>query len=223
MKILVIEDEEAISEFIVLELQYEGYETTAAYDGRKGLELALAHDWDVILLDLMLPGLNGMEICRRLKNEKDTPIIMITAKDSVMDRVQGLDRGADDYITKPFAIEELLARIRVIIRREEKTSASSNRLTFKDLTLDVETRLLTKGDQVIELTTKEYELLYMFMNNIDRVLTREILLEHIWGYDAAVETNVVDVYVRHLRMKLDASDRDSYIHTLRGTGYVMRT
>lgn len=222
MNILVIEDEEALSEFIVLELQYEGYDVTAAFDGRKGLELALENDWDVILLDLMLLNLNGMEVCRRLKNEKDIPIIMITARDSVMDRVQGLDSGADDYITKPFAIEELLARIRVIIRREEKNVSSLNRLTFKDLALDVETRLLTKGDQVIELTTTEYELLHMFMKNIDRVLTREILLENIWGYDAEVETNVVDVYVRHLRIKLDASDKEGYIQTLRGTGYVMR-
>ncbi|GAB4074786.1 response regulator transcription factor [Barrientosiimonas marina] len=222
MNILVIEDEEALSEFIVLELQYEGYEVLAAFDGRKGLELAVADDWDVILLDLMLPNLNGMEVCRRLKKEKDIPIIMITAKDSVMDRVQGLDNGADDYITKPFAIEELLARIRVIVRREEKNLASSSRLTFKDLALDVETRLLTKGDQIIELTTTEYELLYMFMKNIDRVLTREVLLENIWGYEAEAETNVVDVYVRHLRIKLDASDKDSYIQTLRGAGYVMR-
>src|SRR5699024_11104827 len=177
----------------------------------------------VILLDLMLPKLNGMEVCRRLKAEKDIPIIMLTARDSVMDRVQGLDSGADDYITKPFAIEELLARIRVIQRRNEKeNAATSNQLTIKDLTLNVETRLLKKGEQFIELTNKEYELLFMFMKNRNRVLTREILLEHIWGYDAQVETNVVDVYVRHLRIKLDSSDKESYIQTLRGAGYVMR-
>ncbi|WP_066073772.1 response regulator transcription factor [Neobacillus soli] len=223
MDILVIEDEEALSEFIVLELKHEGYNVTASYDGREGLERALDQKWDVILLDLMLPKLNGMEVCRRLKAVKDIPIIMITARDSVMDRVLGLDSGADDYIPKPFAIEELLARIRVIMRREEKRNDSpSLLLSFKDLELNIESRLLKKDQQIIELTKKEYDLLFMFMKNINRVLTREVLLENIWGYDTAVETNVVDVYVRHLRNKLDSVDKESYIQTMRGMGYVMR-
>lgn len=223
LDILVIEDEEALSEFIVLELTHEGYNVTAAFDGREGLELALERNWDVILLDLMLPKLNGIEVCRRLKAVKDIPIIMITARDSVMDRVLGLDSGADDYIPKPFAIEELLARIRVIMRREEKRNDSpSLLLSFKDLELNIESRLLKKGEQLIELTKKEYDLLFMFMKNINRVLTREVLLENIWGYDAEIETNVVDVYVRHLRNKLDSADKESYIQTMRGIGYVMR-
>jgi DNA-binding response OmpR family regulator len=223
LDILVIEDEEALSEFIVLELTHEGYNVTAAFDGREGLEHALESNWDVILLDLMLPKLNGIEVCRRLKAVKDIPIIMITARDSVMDRVLGLDSGADDYIPKPFAIEELLARIRVIMRREEKRNdLPSLLLSFKDLELNIESRLLKKGEQVIELTKKEYDLLFMFMKNINRVLTRDVLLENIWGYDAEIETNVVDVYVRHLRNKLDSADKESYIQTMRGMGYVMR-
>ncbi len=223
LDILVIEDEEALSEFIVLELTHEGYNVTAAYDGREGLELALARKWDVVLLDLMLPKLNGIEVCRRLKAAKDIPIIMITARDSVMDRVLGLDSGADDYIPKPFAIEELLARIRVIMRREEKRNdVPTLILSFQDLELNIESRLLKKGEQLIELTKKEYDLLFMLMKNINRVLTREVLLETIWGYDAEIETNVVDVYVRHLRNKLDSADKESYIQTMRGMGYVMR-
>lgn len=223
MDILVIEDEEALSEFIVLELTHEGYNVTAAYDGREGIELALERKWDIVLLDLMLPKLNGIEVCRRLKAVKDTPIIMITARDSVMDRVLGLDSGADDYIPKPFAIEELLARIRVIMRREEKRNdLPTLLLSFKDLELNIESRLLKKGEQLIELTKKEYELLFMFLKNINRVLTREVLLENIWGYDAEIETNVVDVYVRHLRNKLDSVDKENYIQTMRGMGYVMR-
>lgn len=223
MNILVIEDEEALSEFIVLELKHEGYDVTAVYDGRKGLELALNNNWDIILLDLMLPKLNGIEVCRRVKTAKDTPIIMITARDSVMDRVLGLDIGADDYVPKPFAIEELLARIRVIMRRKKKINEiPSILLSFKDLELNIESRLLQKGEKLIELTKKEYDLLYMFMKNINRVLTREVLLEQIWGYDSEIETNVVDVYVRHLRNKLDSSNKESYIQTIRGVGYVMR-
>lgn len=195
----------------------------AAYDGREGIELALERKWDIVLLDLMLPKLNGIEVCRRLKAVKDTPIIMITARDSVMDRVLGLDSGADDYIPKPFAIEEFLARIRVIMRREEKRNdLPTLLLSFKDLELNIESRLLKKGEQLIELTKKEYELLFMFLKNINRVLTREVLLENIWGYDAEIETNVVDVYVRHLRNKLDSVDKENYIQTMRGMGYVMR-
>ncbi|ANB59826.1 response regulator transcription factor [Anoxybacteroides amylolyticum] len=221
-QILIIEDEEGLTEFLELELHYEGYKVDIAHDGRSGLDLAVKHDYDVILLDLMLPGLNGMEVCRRLRNEKETPIIMLTARDSVMDRVMGLDSGADDYVVKPFAIEELLARIRVILRREEKRETKPHLLTFKDLELDIESRVLKRGKELIELTNKEFELLLMFMRNINRVLTREMLLDQVWGYDYAVETNVVDVYVRYLRNKLNAEDKEQYIQTVRGVGYVMR-
>jgi DNA-binding response OmpR family regulator len=221
-RVLIIEDEEGLVEFLELELQYEGYEVDVAYDGRQGLELATKQDYHVILLDLMLPGLNGIEVCRRLRMVKDTPIIMLTARDSVMDRVMGLDSGADDYVVKPFAIEELLARIRVILRREEKKEARPLVLTFKDLELDLESRMLKRGEHFIELTNKEFELLSVFMKNINRVLTREVLLDQVWGYDSVVETNVVDVYVRHLRNKLNAEDKEQYIQTVRGAGYVMR-
>ncbi|MBB5323330.1 DNA-binding response OmpR family regulator [Anoxybacillus tepidamans] len=220
--ILIIEDEEGLAEFLELELKYEGYEVDVAYDGRQGLELALKQDYHVILLDLMLLGLNGVEVCRRVRHVKDTPIIMLTARDSVMDRVMGLDSGADDYVVKPFAIEELLARIRVILRRQEKKETRPLVLTFKDLELDVESRVLKRGTDMIELTNKEFELLSMFMKNINRVLTREVLLDQVWGYDSVIETNVVDVYVRYLRNKLNAEDKEQYIQTVRGVGYVMR-
>ncbi|MGG3894371.1 response regulator transcription factor [Geobacillus stearothermophilus] len=221
-RLLVIEDEEGLAEFVELELRYEGYEVNVAHDGRSGLELAIKNDYDVILLDLMLPGLNGVEVCRRLRNEKETPIIMLTARDSVMDRVMGLDSGADDYVVKPFAIEELLARIRVILRREEKREAKPLLLTFKDLELDIESRVLKRGKELIELTNKEFELLLTFMRNINRVLTREMLLDQVWGYDYVAETNVVDVYVRYLRNKLNIENKEQYIQTIRGVGYVMR-
>ncbi|MCP8969298.1 response regulator transcription factor [Ectobacillus ponti] len=221
--ILIVEDEESLADFLILELRYEGYAVDVVHDGRAGLEAALQQDYDLILLDLMLPGLNGLEVCRRLRAAKDTPIIMLTARDSVMDRVTGLDSGADDYVAKPFAIEELLARMRVIARREQKQKEEKKLvLSFKDLELDVESRILKKGPSAVELTNKEFELLVMFMRNVNRVLTRDILLEHVWGYDSAVETNVVDVYVRYLRNKLHDSDKDKYIQTIRGAGYVMR-
>ncbi|MFD3445600.1 response regulator transcription factor [Microbacteriaceae bacterium 4G12] len=222
-RILIIEDEESLAEFLQLELKYEGYEVSVVYDGRKGLEEAVQHEYDLILLDLMLPGLSGIEVCRRLRAVKDTPVIMLTARDSVMDRVTGLDSGADDYVPKPFAIEELLARMRVIFRREQKREAEKKAvLRFKDLELDVESRILKKDEQEIELTNKEFELLLMFLKNINHVLTRDVLLEKVWGYESAVETNVVDVYVRYLRNKLNDPDKETYIHTIRGAGYVMR-
>jgi len=222
-QILIIEDEESLADFLELELKYEGYKVDIQFDGRKGLDAALEKNYDLILLDLMLPGLNGLEVCRRLRATKNTPIIMLTARDSIMDRVTGLDSGADDYLPKPFAIEELLARMRVIFRREENTEQKHpSFLTFKDLQLQVESRTITKGNEEIELTNKEFELLFMFMKNINRVLTRDILLDQVWGYDAMVETNIVDVYVRYLRNKLHSVDKEEYIQTVRGAGYIMK-
>jgi DNA-binding response OmpR family regulator len=221
--ILIIEDEESLADFLELELKYEGYKVDIQLDGRKGLEAALEKNYDLILLDLMLPGLNGLEVCRRLRATKSTPIIMLTARDSIMDRVTGLDSGADDYLPKPFAIEELLARMRVIFRREENTEQKhASFLSFKDLQLQIESRTITKGNEEIELTNKEFELLLMFMKNINRVLTRDILLDQVWGYDAMVETNIVDVYVRYLRNKLHSVDKEEYIQTVRGAGYIMK-
>ncbi|MBX9996389.1 MULTISPECIES: response regulator transcription factor [Priestia] len=223
-KVLIVEDEEGLVEFLELELKYEGYLVDVAYDGRTGLDKATKQDYDIILLDLMMPGLNGIEVCRRLRTTKNTPVIMLTAKDSVMDRVMGLDNGADDYLSKPFAIEELFARMRVIFRRQENNKVLDQKriLAFKEIELDMESRIVIKEKKLIELTNKEFELLAIFMRNINKVLTRDILLEKVWGYDSVVETNVVDVYVRYLRNKLSAEDKELYIQTIRGVGYVMR-
>ncbi|MCG1023382.1 response regulator transcription factor [Sutcliffiella horikoshii] len=222
-RVLIIEDEKNLARFIELELQYEGFKVSTAYDGREGLELALAEEWDIILLDLMLPGLSGMEVCRRIRAAKETPIIMLTARDSVMDKVSGLDSGADDYMSKPFAIEELLARIRALFRRMEgKKEASNNILSFRELKVDLDARTVTRAEEQIELTKREFDLLVIFMTNINRVLTRELLLDKVWELGSYAETNVVDVYVRYLRNKIDKPDEESYIQTVRGTGYVMR-
>ncbi|WP_061575890.1 response regulator transcription factor [Heyndrickxia coagulans] len=224
-RILLVEDEKNLARFIELELRHEGYEVKVAYDGREGLQSALEEEWDVILLDLMLPKLNGLEVCRRLRQEKETPVIMITARDSIMDRVSGLDHGADDYIVKPFAIEELLARLRAIFRRMEYSEPKKAALTtykFRDLVLEKESRLVKKAGKTIELTKREYDLLLTLLENKNIVMTREALLNKVWGYETEVETNVVDVYIRYLRNKIDTEGEDSYIQTVRGTGYVMR-
>ena len=226
-RILIIEDEKNLARFVELELQHEGYETAACKNGREGLELALNEDWDAILLDLMLPELNGLEVCRRIRQVKTTPIIMMTARDSVIDRVSGLDHGADDYIVKPFAIEELLARLRAVLRRVKLESAQNENqqtlVKFKDLTIEKENRVVRRGDEVIELTKREYELLLVLMENVNVVLARDVLLRKVWGYESQIETNVVDVYIRYLRNKIDRPGEDSYIQTVRGTGYVMRS
>ncbi|MFB7641322.1 response regulator transcription factor [Peribacillus butanolivorans] len=221
-KILIIEDEENLLQFIRLELEYEGYEVITTYDGREGLAIALNQNVDLILLDLMLPGLNGIEVCRRIRfSEDNTPIIMITARDSVLDKISGLDSGADDYISKPFQIEELLARMRAIFRRSEIPLINKN-LSFKDLELNLESRIVKRGNEPVELTKKEFDLLFMLMKNVNRVLTREFILEEIWGYDTTIETNIVDVYISYLRSKVDGKEKESYIQTVRGTGYVLR-
>jgi len=220
-KVLIIEDEKDLSEFIRLELEYEGYEVLTSYNGRDGVDQALNENVDLILLDLMLPGLNGVEVCRRIRLASNTPIIMITARDNVFDKISGLDSGADDYLTKPFQIEELLARMRSIFRRVENT-LSQQTLVHKQLQLNIESRILKRGNEELELTKKEFDLLYLLMKNKNKVLTRESLLEKVWGFETNVETNVVDVYISYLRAKIDNKEEDSYIQTVRGTGYVMR-
>lgn len=219
--VLIVEDEENMVSFIKMELEYEGYNVDVANDGRRAVSLALEKDYDVILLDLMLPGINGIEVCRRIRKEKETPIIMLTARDSVMDKVTGLKSGADDYLAKPFAIEELIARMEVIFRRNKKEKINSE-LKFKDIILDIEGRTIRRNNEVIELTNTEFQLLLMFMKNINRALTRDIIMENIWGYNSEAETNVVDVYVRYIRNKLDKNDKEKYIQTIRGVGYIMR-
>ncbi len=225
--ILIIEDEKNLARFVELELKHEGYHVEVHANGRTGLDAALEKDWDAILLDLMLPELNGIEVARRVRQVKNTPIIMMTARDSVIDRVSGLDHGADDYIVKPFAIEELLARLRALLRRIEietdKNISKQTTITYRDLIIEKENRVVRRNNEIIELTKREYELLLALMENVNVVLARDVLLNKVWGYETQVETNVVDVYIRYLRNKIDVAGEESYIQTVRGTGYVMRS
>ena len=221
-KILIVEDEAAIARFVELELRHEGYAVDKTEDGRSGLDQALAEAYDLILLDIMLPGLSGLEVLRRLRREKDTPVILLTARDTVMDKVSGLDMGADDYITKPFAIEELLARIRTALRKRPP-KAPDALLTLGPITMDTARRQVRCGGQAVELTTREFDVLRLFLENPEIVLSRETFLSKVWGYDSKVETNVVDVYIRYLRNKIDRPGEKSYIQTVRGTGYVIRS
>ncbi|HEP6167637.1 TPA: two-component system response regulator CovR [Streptococcus pyogenes] len=223
-KILIIEDEKNLARFVSLELQHEGYEVIVEVNGREGLETALEKEFDLILLDLMLPEMDGFEVTRRLQTEKTTYIMMMTARDSIMDVVAGLDRCADDYIVKPFAIEELLARIRAIFRRQDIESEKKvpSQGIYRDLVLNPQNRSVNRGDDEISLTKREYDLLNILMTNMNRVMTREELLSNVWKYDEAVETNVVDVYIRYLRGKIDIPGKESYIQTVRGMGYVIR-
>ena len=220
-RILIVEDESSISDFVKGELEYEGYEVCIKEDGREGLEEALNNEYDLVILDIMLPSMNGFEICRRIKKVKITPIIMLSARDSVMDKVNGLQIGADDYIPKPFAIEELLARIEVVFRRQDNTNNSI--VKFKDIVIDRRSRVVKKNNNEINLTNKEYELLMILIDNKDKVVTREELLDQIWGYGYEPETNVTDVYIRYLRSKLDNKNKEEYIQTVRSVGYIMRS
>lgn len=219
-KILIIEDEEKISRFIELELSYEGYTITKAFDGRTGLELAETGEFDLILLDVMLPRLSGMEVLRRIRRTSSVPVIMLTARDSVMDKVSGLDSGANDYITKPFAIEELLARIRTALRNA--TPEDSGVLSASGLILDTGRRTVTVMGKPLDLTKREFDLLHFLLKNKGIVITRESLLDNVWGFDFSGETNAVDVYVRFLRGKIDEMFNIKLIHTVRGVGYVIK-
>ncbi|MEO4054873.1 response regulator transcription factor [Solibacillus sp. CAU 1738] len=220
-KILLIEDEKNISRFIELELKHEQFAVTCVYDGREGLDKALQETFDCILLDVMLPQLNGIEVCRRIRQHSDVPIILLTARDAVMDRVAGLDAGADDYIVKPFAIEELLARIRSVLRRVKATVGNENRLICRELEINLEAYEVLFENNKLDLTKTEFDLLKLLVEHQNKVCTREHILETVWGFDSEVETNVVDVYIRHLRTKLQTSQAP-YIETVRGVGYVMR-
>ncbi|MGQ9628557.1 MAG: response regulator transcription factor [Anaerolineae bacterium] len=219
-RILVIDDEPKITDFIRRGLIYEGYRVEVAYAGEEGL--VKARDWppDVVILDVMLPDLDGLEVCRRLRQASDVPILMLTAKDAIPDRVAGLDSGADDYLVKPFAFDELLARIRALLRRRQP--AESQILRFSDLSLNTVTRQVQRGNRQIELTAKEYDLLELFMRHPQQVLTRDIIYDRIWGYDFGGESNIIDVYIRYLRAKLEAEGEPRLIHTVRGVGYVLR-
>jgi two-component system response regulator ArlR len=218
--VLIVEDEKPIARFLELELQHEGFRVELAYEGRQALEMALQNNYDYILLDLMLPQLNGIEVCRRIRSVKSTPIIMLTARDTVIDRVSGLDSGADDYISKPFAIEEILARIRSIKRRLNKQQEVTYRIA--DLSMEVDTHQVMRSGKKIELSGREFELLKYMLEHKNIVLTRNSILDRVWDTQFDGETNVIDVYIRYLRAKIDDPFSLKLIHTVRNFGYVLR-
>ncbi len=220
-RILIVEDEQEIANYLRRGLLLEGYQVTVANDGPAGLTAAREQQHDLVILDLMLPGIDGLEIARRLRSASEVPIIILTARDAVADRVQGLETGADDYLVKPFAFEELLARIRVQLRRRQ-ASQQSEVLRYGGLALDTAARELRVNDRRVELTAKEYELLELFMRHPNQVLTREVIYDRVWGYDFGGESNIIEVYVRYLRQKLEASGEPRLIQTVRGAGYILR-
>jgi len=224
--ILVIDDDEKITSMLRRGLAFEGYSVRTARNGTDGLEAVLQEEPDLIVLDIMMPGLDGWEVCRRLREAGSRmPILMLTAKDEVSDRVRGLDAGADDYLMKPFALEELLARVRALLRRSSQTVETppeDRKLQFEDVSLNLDTREVLRGGRVIELTAKEFDLLHLFMMNPRRVLSRDVLMDKIWGYDYSGESNVLEVYIAMLRNKLESNGESRLIQTVRGTGYVLK-
>lgn len=220
-KILVIEDEESIASFIQLELNHEGYIADVAFDGIEGLNKVKKNTYDLIVLDIMLPGINGIEVCRKVRQFSDIPIIMLTAKDDVSDKITGLDMGADDYMTKPFIIDELFARIRANLRRKNDENSKSI-LKAKDLIMDLDKHQVTRSGRHIELRKKEYDLLEYLLINKEIVINRDQILEKVWGYEYFGDTNVVDVNIRYLRSKVDDPFEDKLIQTVRGVGYTIR-
>ena len=219
-QILIIEDDERILQFLRRGLTFEGYRVLTASDGLAGLALARDNPPDLVILDWMMPGLDGLEVCKRLRAADDVPILMLTARDGVSERVIGLDAGADDYLVKPFEFEELLARIRALLRRMR--SGGPKVLSFQDLKLDPGTHQANRGGRSIELTAKEYELLELFLRHPRQVLTREVIFDRIWGYDFGGESNIIEVYVRYLRQKTESAGEPRLIHTVRSVGYVLR-
>jgi two-component system response regulator MprA len=219
-RILVIEDDERILQFLNRGLTYEGYRVDTAEDGMGGLMSARDNHPDLVILDWMLPGLDGLEVCRRLRDASQVPILMLTAKDTVSDRVGGLDAGADDYLVKPFDFEELLARIRALLRRVKAEAPEI--ISYADLRLDTGTHQAFRGDRPIELTAKEYELLELFLRHPRQVLTREVIYDRVWNYDFGGESNIIEVYVRYIRQKTELKGETRLIHTVRGVGYVLR-
>lgn len=221
--ILIVEDERKLSRVLQLELQYENYETKIAENGKDALYLLEKDQWDLVLLDIMIPHLSGLEVLRRFRRINDqTPVILLTARDAVHDKVSGLDLGANDYITKPFQIEELLARIRAQLRNRERHVSTSTKLIIGDLTVDTDTREVKRDQTIIELTPREYDLLIYLIKNKNIVLERDQIMEQVWGYDYIGTTNVVDVYIRYLRQKIDHNFKFPYIYTIRGVGYTMK-
>lgn len=224
-KILIVDDDKNSVRFLELELRHEGYRIEKEYDGAAGLSRALKESFDLILLDVMLPSMDGMEVLRQLRMVSDTPVIMLTAKDAIPDKVTGLDGGADDYLTKPFAIEELLARMRVTLKKKQAGSGMPvpQVMTVGDLTVDASKHEVTYGGEPIRLTKREFDLLCYLVQNIDFVCSRERLMEHVWGYDFLGQTNLVDVYIRYLRNKIDYRFHTELIRTIRGVGYIIKS
>ena len=224
MKILVVDDERAVRESLRRALELEGYQIELAEDGRQALErLAREDQPDAVILDVLMPGVDGLEVCRTLRSQGSRlPVLMLTARTQVEDRVEGLDAGADDYLTKPFALEELLARVRALLRRSGDEGASGDLLSFADLELDPGTREVTRGEERIELTRTEFSLLELFLRNPRQVLTRSVIFERVWGYDFGFASNSLDVYIGYLRRKTEASGKPRLIHTVRGVGYALR-
>ena len=221
-RILIVEDEAKLARFVELELTHEGYSVDRAADGREGLAMMEAGGYDLVLLDIMLPGLNGLEVLRRARRSVDTPVIMLTARDTVMDKVTGLDMGAEDYVTKPFEIEELLARIRACLRKSARRETPARVLEAGPLQLDPGRHTVTCQGQRVELTHREFDLLKILMENQGIVMSRSTLMERVWGYDYMGETNIVDVYIRYLRGKIDDAFGLRLLQTVRGVGYVLR-
>jgi len=218
--ILIVEDDEAIVRLLRRGLTFEGYQVETALDGETGLAMAREHHPDMVILDLMLPGIDGLEVCQRLRGSSNVPILMLTAKDTIQDRVSGLDAGADDYLVKPFELDEVLARVRALLRRTQTERVQV--LSFNDLSLDTSTRQATRNNRTISLTAKEYDLLELFLRHPRQVLTREMIFDRVWGYDFGGESNVLDVYIRYLRQKLETEGETRLLHTVRGVGYVLR-
>lgn len=222
-KILIVEDESKIARLLQLELEHEGYETGTAYTGVDGFALFQQEQWDLLLLDVMIPGINGLEVLRRIRlSDQTTPIILVTARDALPDKVSGLDLGANDYLTKPFEIEELLARIRVWLRHPVVQEEQSTVLQLGDLTVNLKNREVHRANQAIELTPKEYDLLLYLLQNANQVLTFEQLLTNVWGFDYYGDMNIVYVYIRYLRKKIDAPFATAYLHSIRGVGYMLK-
>jgi two-component system response regulator MprA len=219
-KILVVDDDPEIVSFLRRGLTFEGYDVDTAADGVEALSKIKAKAPDLVLLDVMMPGIDGIEVSKRLRQVSDIPILMLTAKDTVADRVAGLNSGADDYLVKPFAFDELLARVRALLRRSHP--AEKEVLSFSDLTLDTSSREVRRGGEIVELSPQEFALLELFMRNPRQVLKREQIYEKVWGYDFEGESNVIEVYVRYLRAKLETEGKPKYIHTVRGVGYVLK-
>lgn len=222
--ILIIDDDEKIISMLRRGLAFEGYDVYSAHNGSEGLQMMLTADPDLVVLDVMMPQVDGFEVCRRIREGgSSVPILMLTAKDEVENRVKGLDLGADDYLVKPFALEELLARVRALLRRKESvTEGDSQRITFEDIVLDYDSREVIRAGRRLELTAKEFELLHLFMQNPKRLLTRDLIMDKIWGYDYSGESNVLEVYIAMLRQKTEEQGAKRVIQTIRGAGYILR-